>query len=368
MRYYGLDFARALLMIMGIAYHTALIYAPAGQQPWRVAAVTTHPFFTGLAQFIHDFRMFAFYIISGFFLSLLIGKSGTKQALSNRWIRLGIPLVFCGLTINTLMNLLSHQWRFHLGSTSELSVYFLQGEWLGHLWFIGNLLAYCCVGVVLDRALRRIRHLANPQTGSALLLIGTTVLAAIILAQLGHRIASNVWIFISFDPLFLYFPFFILGMVLWHNKALFAMLTEWRLTLPLLVFSVFLLTIYNRIGSPAGSYTASQLVHVFYQLTLALFILSVFCHFKHPNQLAKKFSMASYTIYLLHQPLVIVLFSVAQAMSLGPFAGFVFICLATTALTYLIHVTVVDASPLAACLLNGKVPPAYARTNTAAAA
>jgi hypothetical protein len=368
MRYYGLDFARALLMIMGVAYHTALIYAPAGQQPWRVASVTTHPFFTGLAQFIHDFRMFAFYIISGFFFSLLVGKSGAKQALLNRWTRLGIPLVFCGLTINTLMNLFSSQWKFHLGSASELSIYFSQGEWLGHLWFIGNLLAYCCAGVVLDRTMRRIRRLDSPQTGSALLLIGATVLAAVVLPQLGHRIANSVWIFISFDTLFLYFPFFVLGMLLWHNKALFAMLTELRLTLPLLALSVFLLTIYNRIESPASSYTVSQLAHMFYHLTLALFILSIFCHFRHPNQFAKKFSMASYTIYLLHQPLVVVLFSVAQALLLGPFAGFIFICLTTTALTYLIHVTVVDASPLAACLLNGKLPTSYAHTNTAAAA
>jgi surface polysaccharide O-acyltransferase-like enzyme len=356
MRYYGLDIARAWLMLMGIAYHAALIYTPHDQPLWRVASTQTHPLFAEMAQFIHDFRMQAFYIISGFFFSMLIGKSGPLPALGNRWVKLGIPMVFCGLTINTVMNLLSTEWQFHLGSHADISTYLLRGEWLGHLWFLGNLLVYCCAGILIDPLARQIRRLQQPQFSSALLLIGATVLTGVLLAHLGHRLTSTVWLFVTPDALFMYLPFFVLGMLLWHNKNLFTLLTDWHLTLPLLLAAMLLMQMDSKMGLATRSYSVDQLIRMFYSLTLALFVLSLFGLIRRPSRLAGRLSAASYTIYLLHQPLVVLLFGVAKLLALPPLAGFLLICSATGLLSYLVHVLVVERSGLAAFLLNGKTP------------
>jgi len=64
-RLHGIDFFRAVLMILGLFYHTALIYNDG--YVWRVPLAESYLFFNYISDFINTFRMETFYIISVFF-------------------------------------------------------------------------------------------------------------------------------------------------------------------------------------------------------------------------------------------------------------------------------------------------------------
>lgn len=128
-RYTELDFVRAALMVLGIFYHTALIYTP--DTSWSARSVDTHQFFSYLTNFTSSFRMQAFYIIAGFFFLLIVDKKGTFVALKDRLVRLFVPMLFIGFTLNFLPNIASDYYQFP-GSALH---YIYNGEWLRHTWF-----------------------------------------------------------------------------------------------------------------------------------------------------------------------------------------------------------------------------------------
>ncbi|MCJ8273008.1 MAG: acyltransferase family protein, partial [Psychrosphaera sp.] len=139
-RYYGLDFARAILMLLGIFYHSSLIYIHDGQ--WHVSHSQHSQFFNLLADFIHYFRMDAFYIIAGFFFVLVVEKYGAKKTLIERMVKLGVPLLVVGFSFNAYLSGMHQEnaamWSFE---------YIINGQWLHHLWFIGNLIVYYIVAI-----------------------------------------------------------------------------------------------------------------------------------------------------------------------------------------------------------------------------
>ena len=69
-RLHGIDFCRALFMILGLFYHVALIYNDA--YVWRVSSRESSVVFNYISNFINTFRMEAFYIISSFFYILVL--------------------------------------------------------------------------------------------------------------------------------------------------------------------------------------------------------------------------------------------------------------------------------------------------------
>ncbi|WP_409074713.1 acyltransferase family protein [Pseudoalteromonas sp. SR41-1] len=57
--------------------------------------------------------------------------------LRDRLNRVMIPLIFTGGTINSVFNYYSFNEHY-----SGVYNYILKGDWMGHLWFIGNLAIY----------------------------------------------------------------------------------------------------------------------------------------------------------------------------------------------------------------------------------
>jgi hypothetical protein len=142
MRYNYLDFARGILMSLGVIIHAAYIFSPDFE--WRLSAENTNEIYTYIVGFIHSFRMQSFYIISGFFSMMIIEKYSLSKFLSSRFIRLGVPLIFCGFTINIVMTAFSWDNLHNLRETFNVN-FWIGGDWLGHLWFLANLIGYSLV-------------------------------------------------------------------------------------------------------------------------------------------------------------------------------------------------------------------------------
>lgn len=95
-RRHDLDALRGFAMLLGIALHAALAYAPI---PWVVQDSQQSSLFRYLFEIIHGFRMPLFFIVSGFFTAMLWRKRGLRSLLKQRAHRIGLPLLISIFTI-----------------------------------------------------------------------------------------------------------------------------------------------------------------------------------------------------------------------------------------------------------------------------
>ncbi|MEY3459239.1 MAG: Glucans biosynthesis protein [Planctomycetota bacterium] len=100
-RRHDLDALRAFAMLLGIALHAALPYAPGF--PWVIRDSQTRDVFAMLFLSIHGFRMPLFFLISGFFTAMIWRQKGLRELLRQRAIRIFIPCLLGTFTILPLM-------------------------------------------------------------------------------------------------------------------------------------------------------------------------------------------------------------------------------------------------------------------------
>src|SRR6185436_13780013 len=99
------------------------------------------PFLGHVHGFIHSFRMDSFFLITGFFSAMILFRNPPEKFLRMRLLRLFVPLVIWGTLINVFLNCaLRNNW--HNISFLESASYWVDEEWLGHLWFLGTLIVY----------------------------------------------------------------------------------------------------------------------------------------------------------------------------------------------------------------------------------
>ncbi len=72
----GLDFLRALLILEGVLYHAARSL-PGGNNWYYISGKNEADGFTALIEFMHTFRMEAFFFLSGMFSAMVILRKGS---------------------------------------------------------------------------------------------------------------------------------------------------------------------------------------------------------------------------------------------------------------------------------------------------
>ncbi|RZJ15852.1 MAG: acyltransferase [Acidovorax sp.] len=89
-RLHALDHLRATMMWLGIVLHASIVYMAAPSPlPWHDDQST--PMADMLVAVIHAFRMPLFFILSGFFVALLVQQRGVAGMARHRLRRLGLP-------------------------------------------------------------------------------------------------------------------------------------------------------------------------------------------------------------------------------------------------------------------------------------
>ena len=174
MRYHGLDFLRAAMMLLGIAIHAGVMYMPYPHENNAVLilADSLNPFrdigsYSMVAQrsvfLIHYFRMPAFMLLAGFFAALLVKNRGFGHLAKNRGQRILLPLILFWFILWPMDNF---SWSLgkavmsdETGLTSLLAIIQNNFTWkhlpfLGgkpthtmHLWFIHYLVIFYLVSV-----------------------------------------------------------------------------------------------------------------------------------------------------------------------------------------------------------------------------
>ena len=104
-RWHDLDALRGFAMLLGIVLHAAMSFLGG---VWSVDDIRAgSEFFWWLVFGIHGFRMQLFFLLSGFFTSMVWKKRGLNQLVWHRFKRIFLPLLICFVTIIPLMNWVS---------------------------------------------------------------------------------------------------------------------------------------------------------------------------------------------------------------------------------------------------------------------
>ena len=153
-RIHSLDAMRAILMLLGVYFHLSLAYVTFGDgsEGWVKDPNSTSPFFDFIFAALHYFRMHGFFMIAGFFGSLLYHKRGAKKMISNRFKRILLPLFVMIAPINLLITYFrnfSFQRNEGFSIWESLSrgfeIFELPDRWellpttTAHLWFLNYL-------------------------------------------------------------------------------------------------------------------------------------------------------------------------------------------------------------------------------------
>ena len=145
-RYHALDSMRATMMLLGIYLHVVVGYSGDGHWPY----IDPHP--TGALNFtlgiIHAFRMPAFYVMAGFFGSLLWNGRGPASFIANRVKRVLLPFALFWSLLFPLMAAIVISLE---QGTNRVVPAFLSGALLKrlhplHLWFLEYLLLLYAIG------------------------------------------------------------------------------------------------------------------------------------------------------------------------------------------------------------------------------
>ncbi|MBS1522468.1 MAG: acyltransferase [Bacteroidetes bacterium] len=144
------DRLKVLMIVLVILHHTFITYgAPGGwyyaQKTTQQAALIPMTLFVAVNQ---SFFMGFFFFLSALFVPASYEKKGARRFVTDRLIRLGIPLVFYSFLFGPVMNYLVYYvgYNHHISFMQYLSGY---DDWIdfGVLWFVAALLLFNLVYV-----------------------------------------------------------------------------------------------------------------------------------------------------------------------------------------------------------------------------
>ena len=341
-RFHHIDALRGLLMVLGVVLHAALIYMSGSD--WVVSDPGQSAVFGYVYEGIHAFRMPAFFVISGLLTERMLRK-GAGRFVRDRFVRLGVPLLTTAIVLNAVQTYLVYGPE--VGLAGAWAVY-VDGRWVGHLWFIVYLLVYGCVAA-------GVRAIVGDRLSGAMPLFAGAVIGVMPAVSGGLRWVGDTYLsadalthgMLDVRDLIGYATFFAFGLVYRPGADPDALrrLAIW--SVPLLAFSI-----------------ASPLDHVdgmsLYADAGVAWSTSVLCLYiglkllARPSAIVRRLADASYTVYLVHHLAVVALGLALVSVPAPSGVKFALVVAGAVALSLGVHERGVRKSPTLAFLLNGQ--------------
>ncbi len=372
----ALDNLRAVMMWLGVVLHVAVIYMVAPSPlPWHDNQ--SSELADLLVVLIHSFRMPVFFILAGFFVTMLVQRRGVNGMLKNRLMRLGLPFALlwpvlyaaCGvLALLFVHRMVRGAWgldpslippRDDAPKWNTLHLWFL---WM-LMWFSVFTAALTPLAQLAPSALRAwlsaaFDRLAGSAWGVALLALPLAVLGASY--KDGIVTASGAFI----PPLAEWLHnglFYLFGLALYGQRERLLALYQRRwlayACAGLLCFVAALtlvslkrdhgVTIPNFTFWFALAYNACTWLWSFALIGLFLRYVS------RPHWVLSYLAQSSYWVYLIHMPATIGFGALLYGSALPAVAKITLNIIATTAVALLSYHLLVRSTPVSN-LLNGR--------------
>lgn len=384
-RLHGLDALRGIALMLGLVVHASLAFLPGSQYFWIVADPNPSALL-GLAFYVpHMFRMILFFLIAGFFGRLACERLGTRAFARDRLRRITLvllafwPIVFSGI-IAAIVIIAMHANNGALPENPPPGPAFTPSDFpLTHLWFL-YALTLCYAAMLAGRWLLaaadkagRLNRLADRLVRLLMAPLGLPLLALPLAAALAATPRWFMWFGIPTPDMSLYPNLaactafgsaFVFGWWLHRQQALLVRWTRqwpWHLAVALAATAACL-AIAGIVSGPAPAVPGMETwaYALLYALgawswTAALAGLAL-RFLDAPSPARRYLADASYWIYLMHLPLVMILQAYAIRLP-GPaalkFAGIVAVATFLLLACYALFVR----RTWLGCFMNGKRRP-----------
>lgn len=341
-----MDLARSVLLVSGMILHISLLHTPQGLV---LKSAMQSDVLAWVLEFVRSFRMPSLFLVSGFFSALLVDRKGLQGFLRNRMVRMGVPFLVCGLLVNSLMVKLALSPPMSLDS-----MHFLDGSWQFHLWNIGNLIAYeLCVYAAL-RFWPRLHELASKPIAWWAWILGTVV-ASMVLIRIWRYAPEFVglrWL-VHPQQFFEYGGYYLAGYFLHQSKGLMASVTRPAVAIPFVVGVEIVRAVLPPMERGFLADRLDETMVVLHHLAATLVLFAMLRWLGGKGDWIRRLSLASYTIYLLHMPILLVAFPHIDALGWG-WWGILSMFLVSFLAPLAFHLWVVEKWSWAGWIFNGK--------------
>lgn len=334
-------------MLLGIPFHASLAFAGGH---WLVMSGSRDPLLAAIPPVLSDFRMPGFFMIAGFFAAMLLERRARGEWLKGRAERLGLPLLVGMATIVPLQAAI-------IGlAPSSIVDRTAAADPLSHLWFLPTLLLFCLLLAILWPLVGRLRTLRAPRVITLGIAIAVYELALFVAE---HILRSDLGLaggLLDLDALARFLPFFAIGVALRRAPELWDRFARFDPSVAIvglvaLALHVGLWEDQSRVGIALDILFDGLSSLCLTQTILALLMRLV----KAGSARLDRLVDASFTIYLLHHPVVVGLAIMCIAAQVPALVAWPAICVGALALPYAAH-RLLRHSPLALWLLNGVRP------------
>lgn len=365
------DAMRALLMVLGIPYHVALAYqiGDGSGQAWIVNAHEGATGFASFARFIHLFRMPAFFIVAGYFASLLLARRAPMFWLRGRFQRLGIPFLACLLLLNPLLNLACELSNFALGPAIVSLLHNSAtsgGYWIRHLWFLIVLLYFCMAVALLFNFAPQLRGKMVSQRFDRWCAHHFILFMLAMAGLVGMWEAVSIEAFYAaglatngpqqimrLDEVLIYAPWFLIGCVVARTPLVRERL--YGFSMPVTLAAIALTVTSLVLGDRLGSMTV-RCLDAIAALALAQLLIALCSHFaRRANPVTDKLVDASFAIYLVHLPIITWLVVVVRPIAMPVAMKALLVMMATFILSWLAALLIARV-PVLRLLFDGRKP------------
>ena len=319
------------MMFLVVVIHPALIYSPISDMV--VKDLDTNFFFAALSGIINIFRMPVFFMIAGFFASMCLAKYGKLFFLRIKGVQLLAPMLFF-VPLSQLVN-----W-FIITSTSSSVYHYIFT--FNYLWFLYYLFLSCVALVLFART--GLLNLIDKYRGLARISL-IILIMALFAVFVDKTIPTPVGgLIVQLSLFFIYNSFFLLGYLEKENPflrfgkqaSISFFLLACIFSLLILLASFFPLTI-NSPQNPAAEIIL-RVLNALSRIALCYGIILMAKSMIHKtNTILTLFSKASYTVYLVHMPVLCLLSYLIRDLSSNPFIKFSFVLTLTTVISLLIY-------------------------------
>jgi glucan biosynthesis protein C len=331
-RYHQMDALRALAMLLGVFLHAGMPYMQANAGGWPPDDSFRSVWFDIFIVWTHSFRMPLFFMMAGFFARLLYLRTGVREFIRRRAIRIGIPLAIGLATLVPLLIALRSaalqaaglEYEYAFNGLIETVLFWIVARPTGHLWFLCYLIFFYIAMLAAIRLFDRPRwqsqmpfadlgfvRLFSSRTAPLWLAVPPGLL--LIFTDCSIRNAPRG---LHPEPGFLcyYGFFFLIGWFLHRNTDLLSRLTL-RRTMLFSILSVFVLILMlaafaaSEAGASASHRSLGEILSsTLYALLASLMILAMLggaCHlFRCERPAIRYLADSAYWVYLIHLPLV----------------------------------------------------------------
>lgn len=304
-----IDNVKVFLTCMVVGHHAAQAYGPTGGV-WVVtdsfkADWLKHFFFVNAS-----FMMGLYFFISGYFMVFSIRKKTTIAFMSDRFKRLGIPLLFFTWFVFLPFNYIFTQ------SKANVFIFFADSYLhkppiaTGHLWFVASLLAYSIIYIIIFHNLFIALSKKSKSFTAAHILIFTATIAVLsALVRLKYPIDTWITWLIPLEPAHLpqYFLLFLSGA--YFNHANWLAKLQSKHALFFFIGAVFSYMVQPQLPENVKDYWLTEsVIESVMCVGLSLGLLAFFKRYANSTQaFTSKLSANAYGIYLVHLFIVILL-------------------------------------------------------------